>query len=60
MRVLLVTGMLMLLLPVAAYAQQGYVYQPSGLDFVSREPIQAGERLQGLTCSRRACCRWAS
>jgi hypothetical protein len=40
--------MLMLLLPAAAYAQQGYVYQPSGLGFVSREPIEAGQRVQGL------------
>ena len=47
MRVLFAACALWLALGTAALAQ-GYVYQPSGLDFVSTAPVEAGETVRGL------------
>jgi hypothetical protein len=48
MRSILATCVFVAALASPVLAQQGYVYQPSGLDFVGTAPVKAGETLTGL------------
>lgn len=47
MRVVVI-ALAMWLLSVSASYAQGYVYQPSGLEFVTTSPVEAGQTLRGL------------
>ncbi|MCH8967610.1 MAG: hypothetical protein IIA66_00645 [Planctomycetes bacterium] len=48
MRIFLFSGLVVLVLSGAAFAQTGYVYQPSGIEFESSAPLARGETVQGL------------
>jgi hypothetical protein len=48
MRILIAAFMLLLTLSSGAFAQAGYIYQSSGLEFVGTSPVQAGETVKGL------------
>ena len=48
MRVLIATCILLLTLSSGAFAQAGYIYQSSGLEFVSTAPVQADIYVKGL------------
>ncbi len=48
MRILIAACMLVLGLSTGAFAQAGYIYQSSGLEWVGTAPVQAGDTMKAL------------